>query len=399
MIAEAEPVAAELERGRDLCVSLAWVDAYDSFSAADRSAPLEAEVLELIATSAYMVGREADYVVLLERAHRAYLGAGQLSRRCAVLSGLASTSPRRGVGRATGWLGRARRLLDREEGDRVERGYLLLPVVFEQEAGGDLGAAAATLGEAAAVGERFGDSDLFALAAHGQGHFLIRIGGMKEGLRLLDEAMVAVTAGEVSPMVSGIVYCGVILACEDACEVRRAREWTAALTVGASASPTWWPSLDAVWCTAPRSCSCRARGGRRLRRHGGRRGLRGGREPGRRRGNLLSAGGDSPTGWRPGAAEEAYREASRLGREPQPGLALLWLAQGNADAAEAAIWRVAAETSELGKRARLVARIVEIMLAVGDLAAARGACRELERSPRVRGAAARSERLAGSGYG
>ncbi len=134
------------------------------------------------------------------------------------------------MGRASGWLGRAQRLLDREEGDRVERGYLLLPVVFEQEASGDLEAAAATAGEAAAIGERFGDPDLFALAAHEQGHVLIRIGRIKEGLRLLDEAMVAVTAGELSPIVSGIVYCGVILACQDAYEVRRAQEWTAALT-------------------------------------------------------------------------------------------------------------------------------------------------------------------------
>src|SRR5206468_7864590 len=107
---------------------------------------------------------------------------------------------------------------------------LLLPVVFEQEARGNREAAAATAGEAAAIGKRFGDSDLFALAAHEQGHILIQHGQLKEGLGLLDEAMVAVTAGEVTPIVSGIVYCGVILACQDAYEVRRAREWTVALT-------------------------------------------------------------------------------------------------------------------------------------------------------------------------
>ena len=86
------------------------------------------------------------------------------------------------------------------------------------------------LREAATIGRDYGDADLFALAAHEQGHVLIRLGRGKDGLRLLDETMVAVTAGELSPIVSGIVYCGVILACQDASELRRAQEWTAALS-------------------------------------------------------------------------------------------------------------------------------------------------------------------------
>lgn len=53
---------------------------------------------------------------------------------------------------------------------------------------------------------------------------------MREGLARLDEAMVSVTAGELSPIATGIVYCGVVLACEGVFELRRAREWTAALT-------------------------------------------------------------------------------------------------------------------------------------------------------------------------
>ena len=95
---------------------------------------------------------------------------------------------------------------------------------------GDLEAAAATAREAVATSERFGDSDLFALAAHELGHILIRLGRIDEGLRLLDETMLAAAAGELSPIVSGIAYCGVILACQDAYEVRRAQEWTAALS-------------------------------------------------------------------------------------------------------------------------------------------------------------------------
>ncbi len=374
-------VGAELERGRESFASLAWVDAYDSLSAADRSDPLGAEDLELLATSAYMIGREADYLGLLERAHRAHLDAGRAlpAVRCAFWVGV-NLAQRGEMSRASGWLGRAQRLLDREEGDRVERGYLLLPVVFEQEAGGDLAAAAATAGEAAAIGERFGDSDLFALAAHEQGHILIRNGGLTEGLRLLDEAMVAVTAGELSPIVSGIVYCGVILACQDAHEVGRAREWTAALTRWCERQPDLVAftgrclvhraeimQLHGAWAEALKEA-----------RRAGERCLEGENPAGAgeacyRQGELHRLLGDL------GAAEEAYREASRHGREPQPGLAMLRLAQGNADAAEAAIRRVATETSEIGKRAGLLPAYVEIMLAVGDHEAAHGACRELER--------------------
>ena len=371
----------ELERGRDLYLSEAWSDAYEALSAADRLDPLGADDLELLATSAYMIGQEEDYRSLLERAHRAHLEAGRelAALRCAFWVG--ATLARRGeMGRAGGWLGRAQRLLDRQEGDCVERGYLLVPAVFEQEAGGDWEGAAATAGEAAAIGERFGDSDLFALAAHERGHILIQNGQLKEGLGLLDEAMVAVTAGELSPIVSGIVYCGVILACQDAHEVRRAREWTAALTNWCERQPDLVAftgrclvhraeilQLQGAWAEALQEARraaerCRqaenaAAAGEACYREG---------EIQRLLGNLV-------------AAEEAYREASRHGREPQPGLPLLRLAQGKADAADAAIRRAMAETAEPGKRVGLLPACVEIMLTVGDVDAARQACSELER--------------------
>ena len=322
----------ELERGRDLYASEAWGDAYEALSAADRLDPLGADDLELLATSAYMIGREEDYRSLLERAHRAHLAAGRelAALRCAFWVGV--TLARRGeMGRAGGWLGRAQRLLDRQEGDCVERGYLLVPAVFEQEAGGDWEGAAATAGEAGAIAERFGDSDLFALAAHERGHILILNGHLKAGLGLLDEAMVAVTAGELSPIVSGIVYCGVILACQDAHEVRRAREWTSALTRWCERQPDLVAftgrclvhraeilQLQGAW---PEALQEARRAGERCRQAenaaaAGEACYREG-EIHRLLGNLV-------------AAEQAYREASRHGREPQPGLPLLRLAQGKA---------------------------------------------------------------------
>ena len=371
---------AELERGRDLYASEAWADAYEALSAADRADLLEANDLELLATSAYMIGREEDYVGLLERAYRAHLAAGQElpALRCAFWVGV--TLARRGaMGRAGGWLGRAQRVLDRQESDCVERGYLLLPAVFEQEAGGDWEQAAATAGEAAAIAERFRDADLLALAAHERGHILIENGRLKEGLGLLDEAMVAMTVGELSPIVAGIVYCGVILACQDAHEVRRAREWTAALTRWCERQPDLVAftgrclvhraeilQLQGAWTEALEEAR---RAGERCRQAEN---AAAAAEACYRQGELQRLLGDLV------AAEDAYREASRHGREPQPGLSLLRLAEGKPDAAEAAIRRVMAETPEPGKRVGLLSACVEIMLIVGDVEAARHACRELE---------------------
>ncbi|MGH3031286.1 MAG: helix-turn-helix transcriptional regulator, partial [Gaiellaceae bacterium] len=185
-----------------------------------------------------MLGRDADYVSTLERAHHAYLDAGEapLAVRCAFWVGV-NFALRGEMGRATGWLGRAQRLIEREDHDYVEHGYLLLPVVLRHVAGGDWKAAYATAADAAMMGERFGDADLLSLAVQEQGRALIKQGRVEEGLALLDEAMVAVTAGELSPIVTGLIYCAVIAVCQEVYAVRRAQEWTAALTHWCSQQP------------------------------------------------------------------------------------------------------------------------------------------------------------------
>ena len=370
---------ANLERGRQACAAESWADAYESLSAADRSEPLPAGDLELLATSAYMLGRESEYLGFLERAHRAHLGCGRplAALRCAFWIGVTLAS-RGEIGSASGWLGRAQRVLDECGGDEVERGYLLLPVVFDHEASGDLEAAAAIAGEAAVIGRRHRDSDLFALAAHEQGHVLIRLGRIKEGLRLLDETMVSVTSGELAPIVSGIVYCGVILACQDAHEVRRAQEWTAALSTWCERQPdlvaftgrclTHRAELLQLHGAWPEALEEATRAEERCVRAEN---LAGAGEAFYRRGEIHRLRGDLA------AAEAAYREAGRRGREPQPGLALLRLAQGKLDAAGAAIRRALAETAEAGGRVRLLPAYVEVMLAAGELAAARDASGEL----------------------
>ena len=167
----------ELQRGREAYTRREWIDAHEYLAGADVAGALGGEDLELLATAAFMAGRDDEYLSALERAHHAYADAGETvpAIRCAFWVGV--NLARRGeVGRASGWLGRAQRLVDREGRDCVEQGYLLIPVVFQHEAAGDLEAAAATAAEAAAIGERFGDADLFALAVHEQGHILIRQG-------------------------------------------------------------------------------------------------------------------------------------------------------------------------------------------------------------------------------
>jgi DNA-binding CsgD family transcriptional regulator len=371
----------ELERGRESYARRAWRDAYEGLSRADRASSLEADDLELLATSAYMLGRDDDYLSALERVHPAHLRTGETLRavRCAFWIGI-NLLLRGEMSRATGWFARAQRLLEREKRDCVEQGYLLIPVLLQAVGAGDWEAASATAGDAAKVAERFGDSDLLAMAGHELGHALIRQGRVEDGLRLLDEAMVAATAGELSPIVTGLVYCSVIAYCQDLYELRRAREWTDALTQWCGQQPDMVAHTGV--CLVHRAEILELQGAWRDAQEEARRarercaqGMVNQAAVGQAiylQGELHRLQGELA------AAEEAYREASRYGCEPQPGLALLRLAQGNGEAAAAAIRRVVGETSDLLKRARLLRGYVEVMLAAGDVEEAHGACRELE---------------------
>ena len=199
-------------------------------SEADEATPLGAEDLELLATSASMVGRMDDYLALLERAHHLYADAGEELRAARMAGWIGMNLAIRGeMGPAGGWFGRSQRLVEGVGKECVEQGYLLVPVAFQQQAMGDFDAAYDAAAGATEIGRRFGEADLCALAGHIQGLVRIKQNRVEEGLGLLDEAMVAVTAGEVSPVLSGVVYCGVIACCEEAFEPRRAREWTDAL--------------------------------------------------------------------------------------------------------------------------------------------------------------------------
>jgi DNA-binding CsgD family transcriptional regulator len=380
-----ESATKKLEHGRASCAKHAWVDAYESLSRADEASPLVPEDLELLATSAYMLGRDDEYVRCLERAHYSHLDAGEVPRaaRCTWWIGLNLLM--RGEGApASGWFARGERLLDGDEQDCVERGYLLLAHMLHHFAEGEFAAALADAAEATAIGEQFGDRDLVAIGVMDQGHALLELGRTKEGLRLVDESMIAVTTGELSPIVAGILYCNTIAVCRGAYELRRAREWTTALTVWCEREPDMVAhtgvclvhraeimQLQGAWQAALEEArSVRAQGV--LNQRAAARGLY-------VEGELHRLRGDFPE------AEEAYRAATRHGREPQPGLALLRLAQGNIAAALAAIRRVVAETGPPLDRAALLPAHVEIALAAGEIDEAEHASDELAQISRAQG--------------
>jgi DNA-binding CsgD family transcriptional regulator len=372
-------VGADVEHGRDAYAHHRWQDAFDALSRADEATELGAVDVERLATTAFMLARDDDAVGYLERAHRLNLERGEQFRaiHCAIWTCLVLFT-RGEIGPASGWLGRAQRLLEQESDDRGQRGYLLIPRVFQQEAEGDFAAAAETAEQIREIGERAADGDLFVLGLCSQGEMMLKDGRVREGLALLDEAMVAVTSGDLSPFVPGIVYCSVILSCQAVYEARRAREWTLALDRWAQGQPQMVAftgrclvhraevfQLHGSWRAALEEAT---RAGERFEQtHNPAAGL-----AHYRRGELLRLRGEFAT------AEDAYRDASRLGWEPQPGLAQLRLAQGNIKAAVAAIRRASAETSEPLKRAALLPASVEIMLAAGEVEESRSACHELE---------------------
>ena len=192
-----------LDGGRASFGRQAWGDAYAELSAADKEAPLELDDLERLAVAAYLVGRDEESTDLWARAHHECVRLGDPvgAARCALRLGTELLLMGE-MAQGGGWLARAQRILEEGDLDCVERGWLLVPAAI-QCFDDDPTTAHARFGQAAEIGARFGDPDLVAMARNGQGWALIRLGQTAAGVTLLDEAMVAVTAGEVSPFVAG----------------------------------------------------------------------------------------------------------------------------------------------------------------------------------------------------
>lgn len=365
-----------LVRGREALRRRAWGDAYAQLAAADGDDGLDAPDLEGAALAAYLTGKDAECEELWARAHRSWLDRDEHCRaaRCAFWLGLPLLLKGE-VARGGGWLARGARLLDERGSDCAEVGLLLVPVALQALRDGDAARALETIGRAEEIGERSGDADVLAFGRLGRGQALIALDDVPQGVSLLDEAMVAVTADEVSPVAAGLVYCAVLLACQETFDLARAEEWTAALTRWCDSQQDLVPfrgeclvhraeilQVRGQWsealAEARQACDWlagRPAAGRAYYRVG---------ELHRLRGEFREA-------------DRHYRAASASGRQPQPGCALLRLSQGHVEAAGAMVERAVESARDTVTRAATLPAYVEIALARQAVDAGRSAAGEL----------------------
>ncbi len=356
----------------------AWREAYDLLDAADAAAPLSPEDLEALAGAAWWTGRLDSCIAARERAFAGYMGAENRRRAAIVAMAVAKDYyAKRSSSIGTAWVTRAERLLADEPGC-VEQGYLeRLLSVIAFEGRGDFDAALTHGQRALEIGTQFGDRELQALALHDQGRALVAKGEVAEGMAMIDEATVAAVSGELSPYHTGVIYCNTITACKELADYRRAGDWTDAAKR--------WCERQAIagfpgMCRVYRASILLVRGAWSEAELEARRAcdelvefnVNYAAEAFYELGEIGMRRGDLAT------AQEAFRQAHELGRDPQPGLALLRLAEGKTDGASACIEQALDEESRSLHRARLLPAQVEIALAAADLAKARAAAEELD---------------------
>ncbi len=366
-----------LSRAREALRRDAWRDAYDAYLAADAATPICNDDLDSFAVATLLVGRDADFLACKERSYHANLAAHRTQRAARDAFWLALFLLFRGdAGQANAWVTRGEKLVT--DADCAERGLLQLVVVEQLLRNGGTAEADRQLGELVTLGERCRDPDLHASARHMQGRAAIQLGDVARGLKLLDEAMLSVVAGELSPIMTGLMYCSVISVCCGAHEWSRAREWTSALSQWCERQAGLVSFTDI--CFVHRAEILRLQGDWQDTLLETQRVCARGEHcdrppPGAayyQQGEIHRLRGEHA------AAEECYRAASRRGFEPYPGLALLRLAQGRTDAAAAASRRLVGATQDPALRGQLLPAHGEIMLAVGDHAGAKAACQQLE---------------------
>jgi class 3 adenylate cyclase len=368
-----------LQAGRDALERHEWDEAYRVLSEADRTGTLTGEGLELLASAAYWSAHPDETVEYLERAYAAYLEEGD--RRAASMMAFRvgeQHGMRMNMPLVQGWQAKTLRLAG-EDPEWPVNGWLLwlrgLLAWFE----GDFEAAIGHYDQALEFAARSGDRDLHGMSLHDKGHALCLLGRVKEGTAMLDEAMAAVVGGELSPHGAGYVYCGMIGLCSKVGDYRRASQWTQATLRWCERSSV--PAFPGV---------CRVHKAELLRLRGS---LTKAEEEARMaceelpRFNMYS--GLCPANYeiaevrrRVGdfqAADDAYARAHEFGFFPQPGLSLLRLAQGRAEAAAAGISQALAESSgDHCRQVRLLAAQAEIALASGNLETAASAADRLE---------------------
>lgn len=385
-------VTKELAAAREAFARQDWKQAYAGLAAADDDrAQVSAGDLERQAIAAYMLGKDEVSADLWSRAHAEWLGLHDPKRAARCTFWLVLDLLTRGeAARAAGWIARAQRLLDQQPGDCAERGLLFAIVARTHVRRGDIDGAHQAASHAIELARRFADDpELQVFSRLSLAQVMARRGQSAAAAALFDESMVAVTVGEVSPIGIGVVYCATIEGCWWLLDLGRAREWTDALSRWCRAQPDLVPfrgqclihraelmRLSGAWSEAlseaERACGWLTasidEAGNPPRRSSFKHPVGAAfyqlAEIHRLRGEFVNA-------------DAAYRQANEYGHAPEPGLALLRLAQGEPRVAEAAVRRVLAEAHPRHRRAAILAAAVEILLEVADLPAARAAADEL----------------------
>jgi DNA-binding CsgD family transcriptional regulator len=356
-----------LEEARTAFARRDWAGARDAFLRAGAVVPLEPDDLDRLADASWWLGHVDEALATYEEEYRARLAASDPRGATMPALSVAGFLALRGQeAQASGWFGRAQRLLS-EEPDCAEQGYLAYMEVAGLLGGHDLDAAARRARDVQECGRRFGDATLTALGLLGEGVALARAGRVAPGMRLLDDAMVTATSETLDPTWVGHMYCTMIDVCYALTDLRRAGEWTAATTRWCEGFPS--AVMFAGVCRVHRAQLLKVSGAwGRAEEEAARvctelASMNAGAvaEAHYTLGELGRLRGDTVT------AEEAYRQAHALGRDPQPGLALLRLAQGQGVAAVSGLRSaLTAATEDRLHRARLLAAQVEVAAAVGD---------------------------------
>jgi tetratricopeptide (TPR) repeat protein len=368
--------ADSLELARRYTAEHAWQRAFDILDPA--FCALDADDLARLGEAAWWVGRLDRCVEADQKAYAMYIAADERTKAAHMAIRLADHCGRRLLpAMVNGWLGRAGRLLEGQPLSPVHA-WLLRATIQQALGEGDYDEAGRQADQMLRHAEELADTDLQAVAIHYQGLALVKSGKTREGMQLIDEAAVAAISGELSPMATSIIYCNAVSACRSLADYRRAGEWTEAAR---------------RWCERQAISGfpgiCRVTRAEVMRLHG----------------NWIDAerealrACDELESFAPAVARVAFHElgeirlrmgeyalsraafdsARQLGRDPQPGAALLELAEGDADAAAASIRRaLEGETSDLLARSRLLPAQVEIALSRDDFDTARRACAELE---------------------
>ncbi|WP_116999401.1 helix-turn-helix transcriptional regulator [Desertimonas flava] len=367
-------MAVGLDTGRAAFARREWSVTYSALAGRQ----LAAADLELLAVAAYLLGRDAESTGAWEAAHRAWLENGDLDRAARCACWLALTHLLRGdVTVGNGWLARSERMIDELGRPCPARGLALVVDVLAALEAGDATRADSAAREIVAIGRQTADGDVMAFGLLTSGEAAIAAGDVAAGARLFDEVMVALGADDVSPITAGIVYCAVIEGCMHAYDLRRAAEWTEALRRWCATQPDLVPFRGQ--CLVHRSQVLQARGRWRDAVDEADRACRLLADPVHpalavatyQRGELHRVRGELDD------AEIDYRTAATLGFDPDPGLALLRLAQGRLDDAVAVTGQMLDRTRSSAHRPAVLAAAVDVFVEAGDRPSARQAATEL----------------------